>query len=111
MERLLCLAVLSWHFSEVLSLSHCTSADFGQVAGDRAGWVTLAQRQLLTVVGGWQELEAAVPEQSSPVTGSDLSPPRLCHVCSSLGNACPEMSRRNFPHKEVTAAEQSPCSG
>lgn len=36
----------------------------------------------------------------------------LCHVWSSSpGNACPGTSRRNSPHKEVTAAEQSPCSG
>lgn len=41
MEGLLCLVVLSWHFREVLSLSRCILGDFGRVAGDRAGLVTL----------------------------------------------------------------------
>lgn len=81
--------------------------DCGQVGGDRAGSVTLPQRSLgpgVAAGGGGERLLG-----SGAVTAQAVSSalPRVWQP----GEGGPGRSRRNFPHKEVTAAEHSPHSG
>ena len=82
------------------------SARFGPCPTTPRG--TLAEQGWPAQATSWKRLYQM---QSSHVACRDLSSPQLCHECGNPGDSCPEMSRRNYPRKEATGAEQSACSG